>query len=124
MYISGKITDENLKPIPFANVEVIGENKFAQATSSGNFNISVASENSILKFSHVNYDFYTIPVFSFKETGSVAVLFDASNPIEGIVVTNDYENPSNVLAWIFVITASVALITLMTKSNQPVKVKA
>lgn len=123
MFVNGQIFDNEMGIISNVNVEVVGENKSTIANNNGEFNIVAASLNSILRFSHAGYDYDEISVSEFNKLGYIN-LWPSTTELEEVGITNNSKNSSNLLAWIFGITASAALIALIAKSKQPVKVKA
>lgn len=129
MIVSGSVLDNEMGIIPFANVEVIGENRFATADASGRFSIVANSASSLLKFSHVAFDFDTISVAEFQNDGYVQLW--PSSLDEVVVINPNTPKPKekdNSLLWFLgigsLIAIAIGVSSSQSKKNQSVKVTA
>lgn len=120
--VQGSVFSNEMQIIPNANIEVVGENKFTTADASGQFEIYANSENSMLKFSHVGFDYDTISVAEFKQLGYIE-LYPTS--LDGdFVVYNNYKKPDNTFLWIMGILAAVTVAAVVVTEVKIQKVKA
>ena len=71
MIVSGSILDNEMGIIPFANVEVVGENRHTSANAEGKFSITVNSASSLLKFTHAAFDYDEITAQEFNQLGYI-----------------------------------------------------
>lgn len=81
--ITGRIVDENGKPVPGASVKIKGTKKMAIANAEGRFKITVPEENAILIFSFVGYTTVEIPA---KQDMTVSLVTELNKLNEMVVV--------------------------------------
>ena len=119
MRISGSLLQYDvLTPIVDANVIEVGTNNKTTTDANGKFTINVSSGASMLKFSHVQYDFDTVLASDFN---SYYELYLASNP--EVVVHNAYTKAHNNLLSILAILAGITAIGVIITGKKPTKVK-
>jgi len=119
MKISGSLLEyDNLTPIVNANVIEVGTNNRTTTDSDGKFTINVASGESQIKFSHIQYDFDTVIASEFH---SYFELYLASN--QGPVVHNSYTKQSNTLLSVVAVLAVITAIGVAITGKKPTKVK-
>lgn len=117
--ISGTVLGDVGEEIAGANIEVVGENRFATADNNGRFNIGVTSMNSILKFTHVSYEWDTISASEFKKTGKI-ILFLKTELLNEVTI-NPRPKPTktdNSLLWILGIIFIGGIAISMSKSDK------
>lgn len=83
--VSGKVLDDEKKPISGANIAVKGTNKATASDASGNFTIA-ASSNDILIVSYVGYSPIEIPI-SGRTTLEVPMVRGEGSNLDAVVVT-------------------------------------
>jgi CarboxypepD_reg-like domain len=66
--ITGKVVDENNKPISDVNVFERNGTGNTRTDSNGNFTLKVASLDNDLQFSHLSYGKETISIYAFNQT--------------------------------------------------------
>ena len=119
MKISGSLLQYDvLTPIVDANVIEIGTNNKTTTDANGKFTINVSSGASMLKFSHVQYDFDTVLASDFN---SYYELYLASNP--EVVVHNGYTKANTNLLSVLAILAGITAIGVIITGKKPTKVK-
>lgn len=129
MIVSGSVLDNEMGIIPFANVEVVGENRFTTTDASGRFSIVANSASSLLKFSHAAFDFDTISVAEFQNDGYIQLW--PSSLDEAVVINPNTPKPKekdNSLLWFLgigsLIAIAIGVSSSQSKKNQSVKVTA
>ncbi|WP_103867433.1 SusC/RagA family TonB-linked outer membrane protein [Aquimarina sp. I32.4] len=83
--ISGKVTDINNEPLPFANVLIKGKLKGATTDNNGNFTLNNVKKKDILKVSMLGFKNFTVPIS--KTVFFKIVLREDSQILEEVVVT-------------------------------------
>jgi Ca-activated chloride channel homolog len=83
--VTGKVTDEKGNPIPRASVREKGGRTGANATSEGNFSITVTSENTILQVSATGFETKEI-IVSTKRVFNIVLKNDKMALCEVVVV--------------------------------------
>lgn len=118
MKIAGSLLQYDvMTPIAGANVIEVGTNNRTTTDAQGKFSINVSSGNSMLKFSHVQYDFDTVLASDFH---SYYELYLASNP--DVVIQNNYKKDNS--GFFVVIALAIATtIGVIYNKNKPTKVK-
>lgn len=127
MIVSGTVFDNEMGVIPYANVEVVGENRFTTADADGRFSIVANSVSSLLKFSHAAYDFDTISVAEFNQFGYINLW--PSTLLEVVIPpTSKPKQKDNSLLWLLgigtLVAIAVGVSSSKSKKNQSVKVTA
>jgi hypothetical protein len=119
MKITGSLLQADvLTPIVDANVIEIGTNNRTTTDSDGKFTINVSSGASMLKFSHVQYDFDTVLASDFH---SYYELYLASN--EGPTVHNGYTKQNSTALIVVAALAVLTAIGVIATGKKPTKVK-
>lgn len=127
MIVSGSVLDNEMGIIPFANVEVVGENRFTTTDANGRFSIVANSASSLLKFSHAAFDFDTISVAEFQSDGYIQ-LYPSSLDEVVVINQNTPKEKDNSLLWFLgigsLIAIAIGVSSSKSKKNQSVKVTA
>lgn len=119
MKISGSLLEYDvMTPIVGANVIEVGTNNTTTTDSDGKFSINVSSGASMLKFSHVQYDFDTVLASDFH---SFYELYLASN--DGPVVHNGYTKQNSTLLIVVAALAVLTAIGVIATGKKPTKVR-
>ncbi|WP_316834250.1 SusC/RagA family TonB-linked outer membrane protein [Pedobacter nutrimenti] len=87
--VSGKVTDDNGKPLPMATIRVKGGKRYAVANSNGDFIINKIDEKSILVFSYLGYETKEVPAA--KDMGSVTLKAADGRLDEVSVISTGYQ---------------------------------
>jgi Ca-activated chloride channel family protein len=88
--ISGKVTDTQGNPVPFATVKVKGSRTAVSADASGNFSILVQGESAVLEISGTGFSMVTAAVTSKQKSITVVLNPSAVNDLKEVVVTGAY----------------------------------
>ncbi|WP_131539628.1 SusC/RagA family TonB-linked outer membrane protein [Pedobacter nototheniae] len=80
--ITGKVVDEDGKPLPGATVKEKGTKNYVQTDNDGNFNIKVSQSGAILIFSYIGYNSHEAPASS-----SMKITLSSNNKLDEVVVT-------------------------------------
>jgi hypothetical protein len=119
MRISGSLLQYDvLTPIVDANVIEIGTNNRTTTDADGKFTINVSSGASMLKFTHIQYDFDTVLASEFN---SYYELYLASNP--EVVVHNSYTKQNSTTLIVLAALAAITAIGVIMTGKKPTKVK-
>src|SRR6476646_108569 len=85
--VTGRVTDEQGNPVPFASVKIRGTNNGVTASAEGTFKIT-AAPNAVLEISSVGYTATTVAASS--NDLSVRMVKDNSQTLSEVVVTGAY----------------------------------
>lgn len=88
--ITGKVTDTQGNPVPFATVKVKGGSTAVAADAGGNFSILVQGESAVLEVSSTGYSLVTAAVTSKQKNITVVLTRSAVNDLKEVVVTGAY----------------------------------
>ena len=91
--ISGKITDENGKPLFNASVKVKGTSIMTKTSESGVFMLKNVAENAVLVISFVGYK--TIEIDANKNLSNIKLSFEAETLAEVAIVSTGYRTIKN-----------------------------
>jgi hypothetical protein len=121
MIVSGSVLDNEMGIVPFANIEVVGENRAVAADASGRFTVKVNSSASILRFSHAGFDYDEISAGEFLKEGYVQLY---PTTLDEIVIINPAAKKSNnTVLWVFAGIAAAYLLFQGTRSSKNKSVK-
>ena len=86
--VSGKVTDNNGKPVPFASVIVKGKGAGVQTDVNGEYSIRV-NAGDVLQISQLSYDIVEVPVGSLNNITTALEL--KSTTITEVIVTSAFQ---------------------------------
>lgn len=86
--VSGKVTDNNGKPVPFASVIVKGKGAGVQTDINGEYSIKV-NQGDVLQISQLNFDIVEVPVGSMNSINTTLEL--KANTIKEVIVTSAFQ---------------------------------
>lgn len=88
MIISGSVYDK-FESLPGANVLEVGTSNAVSTDANGNYQINVASINSVLQISYIGYETQTIPA---AQANYKSIELQQSNEVlDEVVVINNYK---------------------------------
>lgn len=121
--ITGKVVDENNKPISDVNVYERNGTGNTRTDINGNFSLKVASLDNDLQFSHLSYGKETISVYAFNQT-KVFKFLPQYETLDDVQVGGAASNKKdNTLLWILGIGVAIYVGSkLMTKPVKTVRV--
>lgn len=121
--ITGKVVDENNKPISDVNVYERNGTGNTRTDINGNFSLKVASLDNDLQFSHLSYGKETISVYAFNQT-KVFQFLPQYETLEEVQIGGVASNKKdNTLLWIFGIGVAIAIGSkLLSKPVKTVRV--
>ncbi len=89
--LSGRVVDENERPLPGATIAVLPGSKVTQSNTEGYFQLNDLYENSYtLTVSFMGYDSYTDTVYIDNDRTCTIRLRQTSVSLQEVVVTHDY----------------------------------
>ena len=85
--VSGKVTDNTGKPVPFASVLIKGKGTGVQTDVNGEYSIRI-NQGDVLQISQLNYDLVEVPVGAMTNVNTTLEL--KSNTIKEVIVTSAF----------------------------------
>lgn len=86
--VSGKVTDNNGKPVPFASISIKGKGTGITSDVNGEYRINV-NQGDVLVISQLNFDVVEVPVGSMNNISTALEL--KSNTIKEVIVTSAFQ---------------------------------
>ena len=86
--VSGKVTDNNGKPVPFASISIKGKGTGITSDVNGEYRINV-NQGDVLVISQLNFDVVEVPVGSMSNISTALEL--KSNTIKEVIVTSAFQ---------------------------------
>ena len=86
VYISGRVLDENGKPLPGTSIKSNGSNSIAITDGNGRFSFRLENGASLLGFSFVGYESYSYPVMGSQSNLTINMKVSAANQLEEVAV--------------------------------------
>lgn len=121
--ITGKVVDENNKPIADVNVYERNGVGNARTDSNGNFAMKVGSLDNDLQFSHLSYGKETISIYAFNQT-QVFQFLPQIETLEEVQIVGAASNKNdNTLFWILGIGAAIYVGSKLFSKQQVKTVK-
>ncbi|MFS4455112.1 carboxypeptidase-like regulatory domain-containing protein [Maribacter sp. 2304DJ31-5] len=130
--VSGKLIDENKKPMAYVNIGVIGLNRGAISSKKGLYNIDITGidDEKIAKFSHVGYESVEFKIGELKKKHAESLNITLKKRIfklQEVVIRPNNNQPVNIgakrrgmMSWIWSEAISGAEIGTLIKNDKPV----
>lgn len=119
MIISGSVYDK-FESLPGANVLEVGTSNGVSTDANGNYQINVASINSMLQISYVGYQTVTLPA---SQANYKSIELQQSNEVlDEVTVINNFKKKDYTLWYILGALVVGAITVKVLNRPQPVKV--
>lgn len=133
--ISGKVTDENQKPLPYVNIGIIGLDRGTISSTNGEFQIDISNldNEQLLSFSIVGFESYEFKIGALNALTPKflnVVLREMTYLLQQVVIKPDNEKPIYIgsqkagrMAWVGSEAKNGAEIGTLFRNNRQIQLK-